>query len=82
MCRRKVQVKATCEFCRQEPETVAHVLWKCPFARNVWALVRGRVQKCSNDVVDFFLLFKHIQETLEPSELDRWAITVWSIWNA
>uniref|UniRef100_A0A7N2MKP0 Reverse transcriptase zinc-binding domain-containing protein n=1 Tax=Quercus lobata TaxID=97700 RepID=A0A7N2MKP0_QUELO len=63
----------------KEPETVAHVLWKCPFTRNVWALVRGQVQKCSNDVVDFFLLFKHMQETLEPSELDRWAITAWSI---
>ena len=70
LCRRKVQVKATCELCCQEPETVAHILWKCLFARNVWALVRGRVQKCSNDMVGFFLLFKHMQETLEPPELD------------
>ena len=70
-------------LCRhEEPETIAHILWKCPFARNVWALGSGRVQKCSNEVVDFFLLLKHMQETLEPPELDRWAIMAWSIWNA
>jgi len=39
-------------------------------------------EKCSNEVVDFFLLFKHIQEMLEPLELDRWAITARSFWNA
>uniref|UniRef100_A0A7N2LQW7 Reverse transcriptase zinc-binding domain-containing protein n=1 Tax=Quercus lobata TaxID=97700 RepID=A0A7N2LQW7_QUELO len=57
---RKIQVEATCELCRQEPETVAHSLWKCPFTRNVWALGSGRVHKCSNEVVDFFLFFKHM----------------------
>ena len=81
LSRRKIQVEATCEFCRQEPEIVAHILWKCLFVRNVWALGSGNVQKCSNEVVDFFLRFKHMQETLEPPELDRWAITAWSIWN-
>ena len=82
LSRRKIQVEATCELYCQEPETVAHILWKCPFARNVWALGSGHVQKCSNEVVDFFPLFKHMQETLELLKLDRWAITSWSIWNA
>ena len=61
---------------------LAHVLWSCPFARNVWALIRGRVQKCSNEVDDFFLLFKKMQTVLEEADLDRWAVTAWSIWNA
>lgn len=82
LCRRKIQVVATCEFCHQEPETVSHILWSCPFARNVWALVKGRVQKCSNETVDFFLLFKYLQKVLDGSDLDCWAITAWSIWNA
>ena len=43
-----------CEFCKQQPESVCHVLWKCPFARNTWAVVKGRLQKCPNEVTDFF----------------------------
>ena len=77
-----MQIEATCEFCRNEPETVTHVLWSYPFARNVWALIRGRVQKCSNEAEDFFLMFKHLQHVVESADLDRWAVTTWSIWSS
>ena len=80
--RRKVQIEATCDIYRQEPETTSHMLWTFRFARNVWAFMRGRVQKCSNEVDDFFLLFKKMQTALEANDLDRWAVTAWSIWNA
>lgn len=53
--RRRVQVEPICVLCNQEPETASHLLWTCPFARNVWALFNGRTQKCSNEVCDFFL---------------------------
>ena len=82
LCQRRVRIEAICEFCRQVPETTSHVLWSCPFAMNVWALIRGRVQKCSNEVDDFFLLFKKMQTVLEQEEMDRWAVMAWSIWNA
>ena len=59
----------------QKQQTTSHVLWPCLFARNVWALIRGRVQKCSNEVNDFFLLFKKMQIALEEEDLDRWAVT-------
>ena len=44
--------------------------------------MRGRVQKCSNEVDDFFLLFKKMSTALEADDLERWAIMAWSIWNA
>ena len=28
-----------------------HALWSCPLARNVWALVRDKIQKWPNDIV-------------------------------
>lgn len=34
-----------CTLCGQHDETTTHILWDCPFARNVWALVRGKLQK-------------------------------------
>ena len=48
--RQRVDVDRNCEFCRQQPKMGAHLLWECPFARNVWALSSGKVQKCRNDV--------------------------------
>ena len=52
--RRRMKVEPTCELCRQQPETVSHLLWTCPFARNAWALFKGRTQKCNNEACDFF----------------------------
>ena len=31
--------------CGQLEETTGHILWECPFAHNVQALVRGKIQK-------------------------------------
>ena len=81
--RRRMKVEPTCESCRQQPETVSHLLWTCPFGRNVWALFKGRTQKCSNEACDFFFLFfKQMQSKLSKVELERWAVTAWAIWNA
>ncbi|KAL0011861.1 hypothetical protein SO802_006969 [Lithocarpus litseifolius] len=59
--KKRVSVEGKCEpYCHQ-CETICHVLWECPFTRNVWALFKGTLQKCSNETDDFFLLFKMLQ---------------------
>ena len=77
-----VRVEPTCEICHQQPETNSHLLWECPFAQNVWALFKGRIQKSRNDATDFFLLFNQMQQKLSKLDLERWATTAWAIWNA
>ena len=27
-------------------------------------------------------MFKHLQHVVESADLDRWAVTTWSIWNS
>ena len=66
--RRWIRVESTCEICHQQPETNSHLLWECPFAQNVWALFKGRIQKSRNEASDFFLLFNQMQQKL--SKLD------------
>ena len=78
----KVQIESLCGVCCQEPETTGHILWECPLARNVWALDKGKTQKCSNEARDFFLLFGHKARALDSCELKRWAIPARSICNA
>ncbi|KAK7850831.1 hypothetical protein CFP56_043664, partial [Quercus suber] len=52
-----------------------HLDFLCPFAQNVWAMFKGRVQKCRNEATDFFLLFKQMQQKHSQLELESWATT-------
>lgn len=79
--KRKVQVDPHCAICCQQPESVGHLLWECPLARNVWALCRGGIQKCTNSNCDFFLLFQALVEKLLVGELERRVVTTWAVWN-
>ncbi|KAL0012258.1 hypothetical protein SO802_007366 [Lithocarpus litseifolius] len=63
-------------------ETTGHILWECPLARNVWALVRGRIQKTSSSEASFFLLTRQMMERLSGEEFELWAMIAWAIWTA
>ena len=80
--RRKVMVDPQCEICCQKSESVGHILWECPLARNVWAICRGKIQKCPNDARELFALFRMLVDRLPQLELDRWATISWALWNA
>ena len=72
-----------CEICCQHTKTTGHLLWECPLASNVWALSKGRIQKCQNHAQNFFLLFKILVGKLEKKDvLETWAMISWAIWNA
>ena len=79
--KRKLPVEPGCGFCCQNSKTAEHVLWTCPFARNVWALYRGKLQKCSNAATDFFSLFRVLVDKLECDELEKWATVIWALWT-
>ena len=77
-----MQVEPRCGFCYQRSKIAEHVLWTCPFARNVWALCRGKIQKCSNAATDFFSLFRLMVDRLSSNELEKWATMSWALWTA
>lgn len=79
---RKIQVDRGFELCQQQPETCDHLLRECPFARNAWALVKGKVHKCSNEAQDFFHLFGAMAGKLTKEQLEQWTVLFWAIWNA
>lgn len=81
LCRRKVPLDPVCGICQKQNETVAHALWSCPMARNVWALVAGKLQKRSSKA-DIYVLVRELMAVLSTKELEVWAIVSWPIWNA
>ena len=80
--RRKLQVELRCAICHQPRETVCHTLWECPLARNVWALVKGKIQKSVDQASDFLELTRSMLQRLPKEEMERWSVIAWAIWNA
>ena len=69
----------TCAIGQQHDETVAHALWGCPLARNVWVLVKGKMQKRISKMEDFYILVRELMGVLTTKELEAWTIISWSI---
>ena len=82
LARRRVPIDPKCVVCGSSDETVLHILWQCPLARNVWALVNGKLQKCDSSARTFFNLAQTLKERLSRKEFELWAMVAWSIWNA
>ena len=80
--RRRIQVDPRCDIYCQQLKLVGHLLWECLQAQNVWALCQGGLQKRQNNICDFFLLFRTLLDRLSKTDLERWAVTSWAIWNA
>ena len=51
-------------------------------ARNVWAMVEGKLQKRSSYAEDFYGLVKELAPVLTKNEMEVWAVVSWAIWNA
>ncbi|KAK9986113.1 hypothetical protein SO802_031064 [Lithocarpus litseifolius] len=80
--RKKVCTDPLCAICGQTDETVGHVLWGCPMARNVWAMTHGRLQKSGAVVQNFYHLARQLEDRLTGKDMETWATVAWSIWNA
>ena len=72
-------VEPVSDFCCQQTETVCHVLWECAFCPYVWALVMGRIQKCSKAAKYYFLLFRSMMNKLDLHQLETWTVIAWAL---
>uniref|UniRef100_A0A7N2R2L2 Protein kinase domain-containing protein n=1 Tax=Quercus lobata TaxID=97700 RepID=A0A7N2R2L2_QUELO len=71
-------------FCFVEPwacgpplsveEAVYHALWECPLATNVWAMVKGKLQKCAAILQNFHLLARQMKGKLTGKKMEIWVI--------
>ena len=81
LCRRRIPVASTRTICQQHEKTVAHILWECPLARNVWGMIPGQLQKCNSEATNYYILARQLEEKLTKKDLELWAMVLWSIWN-
>ncbi|XP_042974791.1 uncharacterized protein LOC122306429 [Carya illinoinensis] len=63
------------------PETVAHALWECPSAQDVWSQCSRRIQKASSPYHSFKFLLEECLKTFDEEELVEFGLTAWKIWK-
>ena len=54
---RRVSVEPHCEICHHKSETVSHILWECPLARNVWAFLKAGLRSATTQPQIFSSFF-------------------------
>jgi exonuclease III len=80
---RGIMVDPKCLFCNIETETITHILWACPMARNVWGIVPGKLQKMSHtENLDFRDLTMAVASSNHRRDFELWTVITWSIWTA
>jgi hypothetical protein len=69
-----------CPICRREEESVGHIIWNCPSARDVWSECPMNLQKCPSVDADFITIFWMLHERLGEDELQLMAVVARLIW--
>ena len=80
----------TCKLCNQEPETAAHLLFKCRFTARVWSLLKGwldlhhifpRTWTAWDSVKDWWIGFLDMYGTQRMAMGSLIMLTSWNIWT-
>jgi hypothetical protein len=80
LARRGVNCNSMCPICKREEETIVHMLWSCPAARDVWGCGPIKVQKSGITGDDFFEVFRLMVEQYDNDKLDLIAVIARKIW--
>jgi hypothetical protein len=67
--KRGIVEDSLCPICKQEGESVEHILWTCESARDVWAEYSSKLQKCVTMEVTFANLFMGLADKLDINEM-------------
>jgi hypothetical protein len=78
--KRRVVTTPLCTICGLETETVGHILWSCPSARDVWTECAIRIQKCTSDDSDFMELLTKMLNRLDGDEMAMVAVVARQLW--
>lgn len=78
--KRRITTDPLCPICQMEVETVGHVLWSCPAARDVWMEGNIRFQKSCSEEDNFSSIILRLRERLTEEDFDLMACLARQIW--
>ena len=74
LARRKIIKDSSCGLCKQDTESVLHILWECGVAQDVWASSKIGLQKRARSQVDMLQLFEDLLDKLSGEELELFLV--------
>lgn len=84
---RGINVETTCKVCQSQPETICHVLFHCPVAKEVWRLSGFPIPAEGFSTNSVFLNFHHLLESCKKRHLPEktrlvfpWVL--WQLWKS
>ena len=78
--RRKVISDPSCPICGLEAETIAHILWHCPLAQDVWSGGCTKFQKSSYSDQEFLQIAESMLEKCDVEEFQTFVMVTRRIW--
>jgi hypothetical protein len=69
-----------CPICGRSGETVAHILWNCPSAVDVWTECMKSIHKCSSADDSFLNIWMMLSRRLDAHEMQFVAVVARLIW--
>lgn len=80
LCKRKTTSDLLCPIYGTEMETVGHILWSCPSARDVWMECSTKTHKFASDEDAFYNILDKLIRRLEDEEIELVVCVAQQIW--
>ncbi|KAG6661667.1 uncharacterized protein LOC122304736 [Carya illinoinensis] len=81
LAKKKIAKSPKCPICKTEEENVAHTLWNCSSAMDVWSHALSGLQKCSIRYVNFSELVEALMSNYDQDIMALFAIIARNIWH-
>ena len=81
LCRRHLKKDGLCPCCLIDVESVAHCLWSCMAANDVWLETGLKLQKWDRFIPSFFDLMMFLPTRLSQEEVNMFACVAYFIWG-
>lgn len=87
LCTRGIQIDPTCSICGEAPESICHMLFHCPRAREVWNRSQLPLPPAGFSLSSTFLNIHYLfmcsrNKTLRPEIRLAFPWILWQIWKA
>jgi hypothetical protein len=67
-------------ICGLVAESIDHILWSCPSAKDVWAECSPKISKCTSDETDFINIITQLMVQVDEDEMQFIATISRLIW--
>jgi hypothetical protein len=78
--KKKITTDGFCPICESKAKSIAHALWECPAANDVWLSSKLRVQKVPKYQGDFITLVLSLFDKVGEKDCELVSMIMWYIW--